>query len=85
LQFDDPAVPGPDYTFALPGGNDIPEQGIIDGEILSAVTELVFASTKTTNTPTRKNALLENAQVDDHPLQRSTASKARHSGTDNGD
>ena len=82
LQFNDPAFPGPYDAFILPGRDDIPEQWIVDGKILGAMTELEFTGTKAADTPAREYVLFEYDQAIDQPLQGGAADQSGQTGAD---
>ena len=85
VELDDPAVPGPHDAVGLPGRDDIPEQRVIDREILRAVVEFVRTGAETGDPPTRENALFEHLDLIHQPLERGAAGQSRHAGADDGD
>ena len=85
LQLDDPAIPWTHETLGLPGRHDIPEQGVIYGEILCTVVELVLACAKTAYAATGKYTFLENLYIFNQALQRSSTGEPGQTGANDGD
>ena len=68
----------------MPGLCLVPEQWVVNREVLGAVIEFVLACAKAANPTAGKHTLLEQGEIADKALERGTAGKSRHTGAYDG-
>ena len=73
MQLDDPSIPWAHDAIGLPGRNDIPEQWIIDSEVLRTMIELVFSCPEARYTTTGKDTFFKYFDFGNESFKRRSA------------